>query len=338
MIDMKKRIIILADFGGPRSIGEIESFLMELLTDQDVVRTNLWPFVHRFLFRRVARKRAKKIAHDYEKIGGKSPIFENTESLREILENELKTKVLAFHRYIPETHSSFFNTLHQYSDHEIHVVSMFPQFTYATTGSCARFFAKHLAPKILQKLRWVKSYPSHPQFIACWVESIRSLMREKTFLLFSFHGVPLKFIDSGDLYLDECVASYNAVMEYFPNVPSIIAFQSQFGPDVWLKPSTQEVCEKIEKYIPNDHHVLVVPLSFTSDHVETLFEIEETYLPILHANNYSSERVPALNLNPQWIETLKSLIESSERTNNQMLIRPKGCKVRCHSCKKRCTQ
>ena len=331
---MNKRVNILVDFGGPRSIPEIVSFLTELLCDQDVVRTNLPPLFHRLLFRQVAKKRAKKISHDYDKIGGRSPIYENTELLRAELQKELEGDLLAFHRYLPQTHPQFLEQIVKYD--EIRLVPMFPQFTYATTGSCAKFFANRLPQEVVRKMRWVKSYPTNGSFIQAWVDLIRPYVDERSFLLFTFHGVPEKFIYSGDLYLDECIASYKAVMDFFPGHSSAYAFQSQFGPDVWLKPSTQEMCEKIEKWADPDQKIVIVPLSFTSDHIETLFEIEETYMPILRANHYETARVPALNLHPTWIEALKGLFHSKEWTNNHMLIRPLGCKTRCVSCKRRC--
>lgn len=335
---MDKRVNILVDFGGPRSENEIESFLKSLLCDQDVIRTNLWPPLHRLLFTRVARKRAVKIAHDYASIGGKSPIYDNTERLRERLQEELQEEVLAFHRYLPETHESFIEKIKKYKEHQIRVVPLFPQFTYATTGSCARFFAEHLPHPLVQKMRWVKSYSTHPRFIDAWVHQIRPHLQPNSFLLFSFHGVPEKFIHSGDIYLDECIASYKALMEHFPNHESTYAFQSQFGPDIWLKPSTQEVCEQIERYVDPDKPILMIPLSFTSDHIETLFEVEQTYIPILQENHYAAKMVPSLNLEPKWIETLKSLFNSKDWVNTQMLIRPLGCRVRCPTCKKKCSR
>lgn len=333
---MDKRVNILVDFGGPRSQNEIKSFLTALLCDQDVVRTNLWPLIHRFLFKKIAKKRAKKIERDYACIGGKSPIYENTENLKHLLQGELQGEVLAFHRYLPETHQAFIEKMNTLSDHEIRVVPLFPQFTYATTGSCARFFANHLPQRLVQRMRWVKSYPTHPHFISAWLRQIKAYLTPNAFLLFSFHGVPEKFIQSGDIYLDECLASYKAIMEHFPNHRSAYAFQSQFGPDIWLKPSTQEVCEQIEKYANPESKVILIPLSFTSDHIETLFEIKETYIPILEANHYEAVMVPSLNLEPHWVDTLKTLFNSKEWVNNQMLIRPAGCSSRCGSCKKRC--
>lgn len=332
---MDKRVNILVDFGGPRSLDEIESFLIELLTDKDVVRNNLWSPLHRYLFKRVAKKRVLKVLPDYQKIGGKSPLYENTELLKEKLQSLLNEETLVFHRYLPQTHPTFFSSVQRFTS--FRVVPLFPQFTYATTGSCAKFFARHLPDHLVQKMRWLKSYPAHPLFVRSWVSLIAPYLEKDAFLLFTFHGVPEKFIHSGDLYLDECLTSYRAVMAFFPEYSSLYAFQSQFGPDTWIQPSTQEVCEKIERWAKPHQKIVVIPLSFTSDHIETLYEIDQIYLPILKANHYEAVRVPALNQTPLWIETLHQLFLSQDWCNTQMLIRPKGCRTRCACCPKRCT-
>jgi len=71
----KEKAILLVNFGGPRNLGEVRVFLRSLLTDQEVVRTSFPKHLHTLLFSRIANKRAIKVRKEYEKIGGKSPIF-----------------------------------------------------------------------------------------------------------------------------------------------------------------------------------------------------------------------------------------------------------------------
>src|SRR5258708_3723862 len=99
--------VVIANFGGPRSIEEIEPFLCALLCDKDVIRTRLPQVLHRFFFSRIARKRAVKIAPEYQKIGGKSPIFEDTEKVAEEVGRRFGQSILTFHRYLPMTHGRF---------------------------------------------------------------------------------------------------------------------------------------------------------------------------------------------------------------------------------------
>ncbi|MCH9626747.1 MAG: Ferrochelatase [Chlamydiales bacterium] len=318
---------LIVNFGGPRSLDEIEPFLSALLTDRDVVRTKLPRVLNHYLFRRVARKRSVKISQDYLSIGGSSPIYSDTEYVASQLRLKYKSPVLTFHRYLPATHADSLAALEALDYEEIRVFPMFPQFTYATTGSVARFFQDRLSEKTLNKLKWVKSYPSHPAFIQATQAAIReflkerSLKEEETLFFFSAHGVPQTFVDQGDLYAYECQLSYKNVMKGFSNVESLLAYQSKFGPGEWLRPYTQEVCEQIQKYQKGRQTILFIPISFTSDHIETLFEIEQEYLPIILEQGLAAYRLPALNRRPDWIEAIATILENYTPSSTSMLVR-----------------
>ena len=186
---------LLVNFGGPRNLDEVPFFLEALLRDRDVIRTRLPKLVHHWLFGRVARKRALKVRHDYEQIGGKSPIYFDTETLAEELRKRLGTQVLTFHRYLPETHAESLKKIEDFQGEQLVVIPLFPQFCYATTGSIARFLQLQL-PSV-NKLRWVKSYAGHPSFIQSYRRRIAGFLRdnglreEETALLFSALGPPI---------------------------------------------------------------------------------------------------------------------------------------------------
>ncbi len=318
---------LIVNFGGPRSLSEIEPFLSTLLTDRDVVRTKLPKVFNNYLFRRIAKKRSVKVAADYEMIGGKSPIYGDTEFVAEALRARLNAPVLTFHRYLPTTHAESLAAIEALDAEEIRVFPMFPQFTYATTGSIARLFKNKLSEKALNKLKWVKSYPSHPSFIEVTQQTIRSYLKEKnlkeeeTLFFFSAHGVPQSFVDQGDLYAYECQLSYENVMKGFPHTESLLAYQSKFGPGEWLRPYTQEVCEQIEDYRKGRKNVLFIPISFTSDHIETLFEIEQDYLPIIRKQGVTPFRLPSLNRRPEWIEAIEEILKNYTPSSTSMLVR-----------------
>lgn len=304
---------LLVNFGGPRSKDEIFPFLRELLCDQDVVRTRFPPFIHNYLFTRIARKRSLKIRHDYESIGGNSPIFFDTEFLRFELSQKLQSQVLSFHRYLPQTHEASLKQIEECKSPTIKILPLFPQFTYATSGSIARFFSRHLSPEAQKKLRWIPSYPDHPLFIEAFQRRIREFLDAKnlqdkdTFLLFSAHGLPQTFIDTGDPYREECEKSFRAILKAFPEILGKLCFQSKFGKGEWLKPYTDETCENILTHNEGRQNIVFIPLSFTSDHVETLFEVESQYLPIVRKKNLNAYRCLALNRETYWIHTLSSL-------------------------------
>jgi ferrochelatase len=301
------RPILLVNFGGPRTLDEIPSFLTALLCDQDVIRTRFPSFIHNWIFTRVALKRAEKVRHDYEQIGGFSPIYFDTEAIAQILSQQLQVPVYTFHRYLPSTHAE---CLRQIAQKELTVLPLFPQFSCATTGSIARFFSAHT------QLHWIPSYADHPSFIKAYQRRIsdflhkNNLPEENTVLLFSAHGLPQSFIDGGDCYEKECNASYKAVMRAFPKAKGRLCYQSKFGRGEWLRPYTDESSKEILQWNEGREHVVFVPISFTSDHIETLFEIEKLYLPLIAAQGLQAYRCPALNLEPYWIDALIDIINN----------------------------
>lgn len=314
--------IILVNFGGPRSISEIEPFLCELLTDRDVIRTKLPPFVQKWFFTRIAKKRAVKIAEDYHLIGGKSPIFEDTEAIASALRERLKVEVVTFHRYLPQTHACFLEERKKLHG-DITVFPLFPQFSYATTGSIARWMFN----QGIGNLRWIKSYSDHPAFIIAFRQLIREFLEQnhleqrETVLLFTAHGLPQKFVEQGDGYQSECEDSFTQISFDFPEALCRLSYQSKFGRGEWLRPYTQEVCEEILSWRKDCVQVVFIPLSFTSDHIETLFEIEYQYMPLIRERGLSAYRCPAFNLREQWLDAIEEIIASSNKEDTKALIR-----------------
>jgi ferrochelatase len=319
--------MLLVNFGGPRDLAEVEPFLIELLTDPDLIRTN-WPrFLHRWFFTRVARKRAVKIRPDYALIGGASPIYADTEEIAKQLESRMGGPVIVFHRYLPETHQASLEKIEACGEKKMVVLPLFPQFSFVTTGSIARFFSERLSKRAVEALEWIRSYPTHPAFVRSYQARIAACLKEHNILednvvlLFSCHGLPQSYIDKGDIYESECQASFEAVAKGFPRALSRLSYQSKFGKGEWLRPYTDEVCQSILRWNEKRDNVVVVPLSFTSDHIETLYEIEHLYLPLLRERGVSAWRCSALNLEPQWIDALAEIARASVGSSNDALVR-----------------
>jgi ferrochelatase len=325
---MSNTTYLIINFGGPRNLQEIEEFLRELLTDQEVIRTPFPAFLHRLLFTRIAKKRALKVMPEYAKIGGRSPIYEDTEKIASTLQKHVKEHIITFHRYLPKTHRSFLAAIKQIpKEHQIRIFPMFPQFSYATTGSVALWFSRYLCGQRLNQLSWIKSYATHSLYLRAFEQQIRlclkqhQLKEEEVCLLFSAHAIPRKFVCTGDPYEKECFLSFNALKRYFPQALCHLSFQSQFDNQEWLRPYTRDVCEEITSWIQGRKVVVVVPLSFTSDHIETLFEIEALYLPVIRKQGIVAIRCPALNHHPDWIQAILAIMQQEDTLTNQMLIR-----------------
>lgn len=325
MVAAKGDGLILVNFGGPRSLEEIKPFLVALLTDEDVIWPSLPSFLHNLLFTWIAKKRAKKVAHDYESIGGKSPIFQDTEAIAERLRSRWDGPVITFHRYLPMTHCEFLEKVEELSHcARIHVFPLFPQFSYTTSGSIARWFARNLSPGVVDKLHWIKSYADHPGFCKPFQATIQQCLddhrfdQKKTLLLFSAHGLPQRYVCAGDPYQKECEQSFHQIASAFPLATRQLAYQSLFGKEEWLRPYTAEFCQSFRGDFQN---VILVPLSFTSDHIETLFEIEQQYLPLLREKGVNAVRCPALNLAEDWIDGMVQIAKTSARFSNDLLVR-----------------
>lgn len=319
---------LIVNFGGPRDLEEIFSFLEELLLDPDVVPQKLPSFLHRPLFRRIARKRSLSLKKEYSLMGGKSPIFFDTEEIASHLSKILQRPFLTFHRYLPKTHAESLQKIEECASSSLCVFPLFPQFTYTTTGSIARFFSRHLSPSSLKKLRWLPSYSNHPLFVSAMQKKISAFMLEKKLpedliLFFSAHGIPLSFIQKGDPYQTECEASFAAICQAFPKAQKQLAYQSKFGRGEWLKPYTLELVENPFSWNPQKKPVLFIPLSFPSDHIETLVEIEHQYVAPLLKQNIPAYRCPALNQESYWLDALSSFFSSPSlfSTSTEALFR-----------------
>lgn len=320
-------MFLLVNFGGPRNLSEIPTFLSTLFLDEDVIRPKLFYPLHKLLFTYIARKRAKSISHDYKEIGGKSTIFEETEKLAKILEKKMKAPFVTFHRYLPETHKKTLFLIEHSNYDKIYVLPLFPQFSYSTTGSSARFFQKNLSPKSLNKLHWIKSYPSETPFVMLWQKQLRDFIHSKgiseneAFFLFSAHGLPQSYIDQGDPYEKECQLTVSKIMKAFPRISYKLSFQSQFGKEKWNEPYTKDLCSQAYKWCENKKHIIFVPISFTSDHIETLFEIEKIYMPLIKRQGLVAHRVPSCYSHPDFVNTMCSLLNNFIPVHTNVLVR-----------------
>jgi ferrochelatase len=164
---------------------------------------------------------------------------------------------------------------------------------------------KHLPDR---KINLIPSYATHPLFIEAHAQIIEQFFQENhlsfedTLVLCSCHSLPVSYIEKGDPYEKECLASFKALQRRLPHLEMILSFQSQFDRSKWLTPTTESLSTK--NYTKK---VAILPLSFTSDHIETLFEIEYLYLPNFRKST-PAFRIPALNLSPHWITAAKAII------------------------------
>jgi ferrochelatase len=313
----EKTAVLLLQMGGPDSIAAVEPFLLNLFTDRDIIKIGpafLQPLIARF----IVKRRAPRVEGYYENIGGKSPIRALTEEQARALEAKLGDQFRCFvaMRYWKPSTIDALAAIKREGISRVVALSLYPHYSRATTGSSINELNRVMA---LSGVRFevccVDRFFDHPLYIDALVEKISEGISgfpqgEEVQILFSAHSLPQSFIDAGDPYLSHIEATVRLIMARFSDKSYHLAFQSRAGPVKWLEPSTEAKLEELGH--SGCKNLLVVPLSFVSDHIETLYEVDVQYAA--EAKNLgivNFRRSPSLNAAPLFIECLADLVRNS---------------------------
>jgi ferrochelatase len=311
-----KTAVLLLQMGGPDSLEAVEPFLYNLFSDRDIIKIGP-AFLQPFIARWIVKRRAPKSAANYRQIGGKSPLRELTEQQAAELEKLLGADFRCFvamrywHPFTAETLAA----IRKEGISRIIALSLYPHFSRATSGSSFNDLEKCLAAvKPRPEVVCIRQFFDHPLYIQALVEKIEQGLagfsdRSKVQLFFSAHSLPQSFITDGDPYLDHIQATVRLVMQCFAGITHHLAFQSRAGPVKWLEPSTGD---KLKELAAQGHReVLMVPLSFVSDHIETLHEIDIEYREEAHKLGITDfRRMESLNSSPTFIRCLAELVRT----------------------------
>jgi protoporphyrin/coproporphyrin ferrochelatase len=315
---MGKIGIVLLNLGGPLSGEDIEEFLFNLFMDPYIIEIPLRGLPRRMLARFIARRRAKKTAYYYDIMGGKSPQYELTMKQANALESKLQESIDAkvyvgmryFKPYIEEAYRAILNDNIQ----NVILLPLYPHYSRTTTLSSFEEWNRVTEhPESRMKVIQIESYHDNPLYISAVTAKIEEALekfpgraREEAYILFSAHGVPVRVIERGDPYQKQIIDTVNIVAANFPNLHSL-AYQSRVGPVKWLGPPTlAEIKRLAAEGIKN---MLVVPISFVSEHSETLYEVNYLFRKEAGAAGITQfEMMPALNDSPEFIEALSALV------------------------------
>ncbi|NLX18473.1 MAG: ferrochelatase [Desulfobulbus sp.] len=305
--------VVLLNLGGPEHPEEVRPFLYNLFSDRQIIR--LGPsFLQKPIAWAIARRRAPKSTANYAMIGGGSPIRKTTEEqarvLDQMLQDDGRFVVRPCMRY---WHPFALETLHELSQlgvEEIVALPLYPHYSKATTGSS--LFDLHRALKKLNlniPVRTVSSWPAEPLFIACLADRIRAGVQSfhgaEVQVVYSAHSLPVQFIREGDPYVEHLQESIVAV-ETHTGIKGHLCYQSRSGPVEWLGPSLPDMLTTLAG--DGCTNVLVVPISFVSDHIETLYEIDIQYRRIAEELGMGFAMTEALNADPRFISGLRNLV------------------------------
>lgn len=313
-----KNAVILLNMGGPDSLGAVEPFLRNLFGDPAIL--GLPGFLRRPLARLIASRRAPKVVEKYREIGGKSPLREITEAQAAALERELGGpgagwSVHVAMRYWNPRARAAAAAVRAAGAERLVVLSLYPQFSRATTGSSLADLGDALAAEGLAALprAVVASWHDAPPYLDALAGAVAEGLRElpEATVLFSAHGLPVKLVEQGDPYLGQVQGTVAGVVGRLPGVPWRLAFQSRTGPVRWLEPSTPDALRALAREGVKD--VLVVPVSFVSDHIETLHELDIEYGELARELGLRAfRRCPSLNTRPDFVRALAGLARAAQ--------------------------
>jgi ferrochelatase len=335
--------IVLLNLGGPETLDDVGPFLLELFQDREIIQLPAQKWLGPF----IAKRRTPSVQKLYEDIGGGSPILHWTQVQGQGMVERLDrlSPQTAPHRFYVA-----FRYIHPYSEDALTQMkedgvrraiafTQYQQFSCATTGSSLNELWRAAGRLgMAEQFQWsvIDRWPTHPGFIQAMAKSVKEGLeqfpeeeRDDVLLLFSAHSLPLSIIDRGDPYPQEVGASVHEVLKAgeFQN-PFILSYQSEVGPVRWLGPSTEQVIKDLGAR--KRKNVLVVGIAFTSDHIETLSEIDMEYGHL--ANSVGIERfkrAPAFNGDPLFQDALAQIVlehlEKGEACSSQYGLRCPGC-------------
>ncbi len=312
----KPTALILLNMGGPDSLKAVKPFLYNLFSDRDLIQLPAGSVLQKPFAWLISRLRAPGVRANYASIGGKTPQLEWTTKQAEGAARRLGEHVKPYvvMRYWRPRAEDVLRQIKADGIEQAVVVSMYPHYTGATTGSSIKDFeraAQAVHPEL--EYRVIKEWYDWPGYLDALaarvhegLEQFHELARNETLILFSAHALPQKFIDRGDPYLDHVICTVRGVMERLHGNPWKLGFQSRTGPVQWMEPDTLDVIDQAAE--EGFSGALIVPISFVSDHIETLQEIDFEFR--MHAEKSglpAFERSPSLNDHDDFLQALADL-------------------------------
>ncbi|GMH44226.1 hypothetical protein BSKO_12160 [Bryopsis sp. KO-2023] len=321
--------ILLLNLGGPDSLDDVQPFLYNLFADPDILRLPQGlRFLQPLLAQVISTLRAPQSSEGYKAIGGRSPLREITEAQGSALESALRSKgqdasvYVAMRYWHPYTEEAM-EAVKRDGVTRLVVLPLYPQFSISTSGSSLRLLQylfetdpnlKHLQHTV------IPSWYQRPGYVKAMTDLIMSELAQfespkDAEIFFSAHGVPKSYVEeAGDPYKEEMEECVNLIMKELGKRgvenSFTLAYQSRVGPVEWLRPYTDESIRTLGR--AGVKGLLAVPISFVSEHIETLEEIDMEYRELAEESGiHNWRRVPALNTNAAFINDLADAVLES---------------------------
>ncbi len=316
--------VLLLNLGGPEKLEDVQPFLFNLFSDPEIIRIP-FPALQKPLAWFISSRRAKTSQANYQQIGGGSPLRRITEAQGSALKAKLQAQgkdaeVFVGMRYWHPFTEEAIARIKRENLEKLVVLPLYPQYSISTSGSSFRLLEQlwHDDPKLAPiDYTLITSWYARPGYVQAMVGLIRTELDklpnpDGAHIFFSAHGVPVSYVeDFGDPYQREIEHCVELIMQALgrPNEHTL-AYQSRVGPIEWLQPYTEDAIQDLAQKGVDD--LVVVPISFVSEHIETLQEIDIEYREIAEeAGIKGFHRVPALDTDETFIADLAAMVNEA---------------------------
>jgi len=335
----------MLNMGGPSTVEETYDFLKNLFLDGDLIPL---PF-QRFIAPAIARRRTPQIEQQYADIGGGSPILKYTQLqgegmaklLDELHPETAPHKAYTAFRYARPLTEATARQLKEDGVTRAVAFTQYPQYSCSTTGSSLNELYRRGKAGEMGHINWsvIDRWGTHPGFIEAVAQNVEGALakfppevRSDVVLLFSAHSLPMSVVNRGDPYVLEVSASVAAVMQRLGHAnPYRLVWQSQVGPSAWMGQQTNDALKGLARL--GRKNAVLIPIAFTSDHIETLYELDLEYAKEARELGMEVHRAESLNESPVFIRALADIAADHLRataagqppTSVQMGLRCPGC-------------
>lgn len=315
--EVKRIAVLLVNFGGPDRYESVKPFLYNLFSDPVILNFKGGSLFRKPLAWLISNMKDFNSRMMYKCVKGTSPLlpitFLQAEKLQNLLlKNGFPIDVFVSFRYCKPDIEKTLSEIKEKGFKKIIILPLFPQYSFTTTGSVQLLVEKWIEKNNLNteiEIKFVKDWYRDKDYIEAYCSMINQQFKHldlrSTELIFSAHGIPIINIENGDPYESQIKESAELIVDKLNwKKKWHLSYQSKVGPVKWLEPATNVLIEELSKK-SNNVNILIVPISFTCEHVETIYEIGKLYKDIAIKSGIKSfRRVPALNTNKYLIQAL----------------------------------
>lgn len=321
---MREIGVVAQNLGGPDSPAAVEPFLRNLFSDPDVIQLGWLSFLQPWLAKLIARRRAPESRKAYDQIGGRSPILDESRAQAAAVVEALARRGVAARPYVAMScwHPFPAETVAAMRADGITravALPLYPHYSHTTTGSSWKALAGAVSGSAIELAR-VEHYPDAPGYLDALCDRVREAIvtlpapaRDRAPVLFSAHGLPESYIRKGDPYLDDIRITFEALRRRLAlGARAQLSFQSRVGRAKWLGPYTEVALDELAD--AGHTAVVVCPIAFTGEHIETLQEIDILYRERARARGLVHfARATTVGCHPAFIEALADLTLAAAR-------------------------